>query len=798
MEERATRRFVRLFAALLLVVSAPAYGEIVFNHQPPPSAPAHTDLRLSAVIAGVDDGSTVFIYHRPAHEGDYLWIESEVIGGRVEATIPGEYVEAPGLEYYLAAVDAEGVVFAYPEGAPITPPFLVRVSADTPILGTAPRIEILAPDADASLDRSELVVVIAFSDEEGDLDPAGITFLVNGRDVTREATITPDVLTWLATEDTPRGTLRIEVTAVDLAGNRAEPASISFYVMHGATPLPSEKVSPGIEAPTGRIVLDSRFTDLEGDGTSSRQEPVRTLIGRLDARGRLGFLDYRVKVFRTSDESSDTQPRNRLLVDLDAGPVRARLGDVNPRINPLVIWGKRLRGGALDLQVGHVFAQALYGTTRRAVEGTGRDTLGGERLIVEEAGTFERTLRGVRLGVGAGYPMTLSLSALRLKDDIKSITYGLKPKDNAVVGADLGMRFFGRRLLIDAAAALSWLTEDISGGALTKEEADTTYGIDLPIDPEDLEDVLILNTSTAPLDPRELSNLALQATARGNAYGNLFEVRLRRIGSVYRSLASTSLPQDHQGIRLKDTIGFWRRRIRLTGEYETFKNNLSNDQIHTRTTDILGANVAFTPRSGVLTGLRAGFRLYDQANGDTTRAEGVDNSTLLLNLGGDVRFPVAGFTQTLRTMYYITDRTDEISGEGESEGSNLILEFATTFPQQPLSIGALLGFATNRYPGLTGADGAPGVDADFTTLQLTADYRARRIPIRATWRRVDGEGNMAGAHSLRSSLSLNAEYRFDFGAILSARAGLTQFDDRSDADQDYDETFVRMSFEERF
>ena len=806
-ETRATRTFWRPWLALfLMILPRLASADIIFNHQAAESARAQENFEISAIVTGLAEGAKVYIYHRPANAGDYLWVATEVTGGLLDAFIPGEFVQAPGLEYYLAALDEAGEFYTHPEGAPVTRPFLVRVGDESPpsdtSTGAAPTVTIIAPDPGAVLVADDLVVVAALSDLDGDLDPSGVVLRVNGEDRTQEAIITPEVLTWLPSEGSPRGALQIEVTATDLAGHRAPPAAIAFHLAAGPRAADGSIITR-FAPPTGRFVLDSRFTQLEGDGATSRQEPDQTLFGRLDAHGRLGLVSYRVKAYATSDESSESQPRNRLRVDLEAGFARARLGDVTPRFDPLTIWGKRMRGLELTLKANHFFVQVLGGATRRAIEGAGHDTLDatapkGHRTVVDDVGTYTRNLRGLRAGIGPGAPLGLCLSVLRIKDDTGSITYGLKPKDNTVIGADMGLRLFDRRVLIDAAAALSWVTEDISGGALTPEEADSTYGIELPFDPEDFDHLLVLNASTTPLDPRGLSNVALHATARGNVRGNLFEMRMRRIGAVYRSLASTSLPQDHAGIRIKDSFGFLKRRIRVTGEYEMFHDNLSNDKLHTRETDIIGGIIAFTPLSGPLSGLRAGLRLYDQANGDTTQTAGVKNRTRVLTCGGSLRFPIGRLTQDVNVSYLLTERTDEISISGESEGANLVAELRTRLSQRPLSIGLLFGRATNRYPGVAAEDGDIGATADFTTWQVSADYRSKRVPLRAAWRRVCGAGAMPGARAERSALNLTAGYNFAMRLSLTGRFGYVQYDDLSADGQDYDETFFRMSLEQRF
>ena len=807
-------RIAGLFAVAALAAAANASAqEIAFSHQAMETAREYEELLVRGTVSGLADGAVVVLHHHAIGGEEFETLEAPNEGGYFEIYISEEYVVAPGIEYYLSATDGFGGLHTHPFGAPDAGLFRVRVegNSSTPAgaFGSPPEVRILSPEGNAALNINDVLVVVSFYDEDGDLDPSGITLVVNGRDLTRQATVNSEVLTWMPPSTFTSGPLRIEVEAVDLAGNRARRQSTSFHLSQtvAATPavrreLRGDSLLPS-RRPSGRAVFDSRLTDISGDGAASRQEPSRTLTGRLEAGGRYGFMDYKFKTYLTSDEDRAAQPRNRFRLDLDAGAIEASLGDVTPRFNALTIWGKRMRGGELMLRGGKLSAHFLYGETRRDVEGTGTivpnpgDPLEPIRTI-ERAGTYRRKLMGLRAGIGQGKGLGFSLGFLKIKDEMESIDFGLKPKDNVVVSADLEMNLFRRRLLVDGSAAMSFLTDDISGGAITKAEADTTFGIDLPFDPENFENILVLNTSTTPLDPRDLSNLAVQSTARGNVLGNLFELRYRRIGSVYQSLAAASLPKDRQGVRVKDTIGIFKRRVRLSGEYETFSDNLSRDKDHTTDTASIAGTLSFTPWSGYLSGLSTGMRLYRQDNGSVVPGEGVSNETRLLTFSGGLRFPVFEYMENLRVSYLMTERTDDISETGRSDGSNMIVESQTALPFLPLSLGVLVGRSTNDYPGLLGEGGTLGLESGFTTLQLSADYDRRKTPIRVTWRNVAGTGNMTGADSKRSSLNISAKYMFDFEMNLTGRAGYASYDDKSDANLDYNEAYFGIGLEQRF
>ena len=82
-------------------------------------------------------------------------------------------------------------------------------------MGDPPEITILAPEEGAILDASELVVAVSFYDPDLDLDPDGVTFLVNGLDRTEEATVTAELLSWVPPKTVLPGVLEFEIRATD-------------------------------------------------------------------------------------------------------------------------------------------------------------------------------------------------------------------------------------------------------------------------------------------------------------------------------------------------------------------------------------------------------------------------------------------------------------------------------------------------------------------------------------------------------------------------------------------------------
>jgi hypothetical protein len=798
-----------------LLPAQEARADVLFNHQPPVTARAGEPLSLNGTALNAD--GPVYVYYRTAGEGSYDRLEARAAGGVLDATLPGWAVEEPGVEYFLAAADPSGEYGTWPEGVPGTDPFMVQVGSGPFHQATGgsgggepPRISILSPEEGSTEDVLETVIVASFYDPDGDLTADGIKLFVNGVDRTAQATVTGDLLTWVPPDVLPSGVMEFEVRAVDAAGNAAEPATSSFFKSTEAR-VEAMGLVERLPLPEGRAALDMRFTGLDGAGASSRQEPPQTIIGRIDGRGSIGLIDYKGKVFVTSDEESNAQPRNRYRLELDAGRFEGAIGDVNPRFNPLVLWGKRVRGFEVSADLLFLDAQYTQGKTKRGIEGTSAlDTIpsstGADSVItvVADAGTYERTLQSLRTGLGLGRSFDLQLTVLKVKDDVESIQYGVKPKDNVVLGLDWGLAMFGRRIQLDAAAGYSFVTEDISGGAISEADIEELAGEDvsLPFNPEDIEDIIVLNSSTTPLNLSDLSNLAVQSTARGNLFGHLFEARWQRVGAVYRSYGAPSLLQDKQGYKIKDSFGLFRRQLLLSGDYEFFQDNVSKDKENTKETSVISGNASWVPPEGWLTGISVGYRLYARDNGDTTAAAGVKDDTNLLTFGAGVRFPVMGYSEEVRFSYLTSKKEDDISIVGENEGSNFMLESITTFPILPLKVILQYGTASNEYPGLPDPldPAVLGQKADYTTLLLGGEYRLLddRMLARGSWRKISGEGNLTGANSDKSYFTLGADLTWWSTQKAFAEFGTVSYDDKSANNLDYDETIWRFGVEQRF
>ncbi|MCH6559725.1 hypothetical protein IH799_05145, partial [candidate division KSB1 bacterium] len=133
--------------------------------------------------------------------------------------------------------------------------------------------------------------------------------------------------------------------------------------------------------------------------------------------------------------------------------------------------------------------------------------------------------------------------------------------------------FDNRRFEIRGLVAASLFSTDITGGTLTKQEIEDQFDVDLPFDPADFSKYFIINSSTTPLDPRDLTSLAYNFSVRFNYFSNNFQLGYKTLGSEYVSLGNTILRNNLQGFYFRDRMRLYKNKIYLNLGFENYDDN---------------------------------------------------------------------------------------------------------------------------------------------------------------------------------------------------------------------------------
>ena len=583
-------------------------GSII--HVPVASQQANKKFSVEARVDGTGE-RVVFmrLYFRSDGRESFEYTEmSAGMSGYIGELAPSRFAP-PNLEYFILALLTDQKVVTYPKFNPYGNPMIVPVTgsadpvqqSEEPItpLPNPPRAEfvpelaqkdtrpidqfdelspilVLSPEIGESFNAGEEVVIaVSFLADQDPIDLSSVILSIDGLNVTRDIEITENLLTYSIT-NLPSGEHQAMVQGYFASGIPLPAAVWSFEVLGT-----SKKRRVASSSFRGRVFAETRQENFSGVGFSDNN-----VGGYLS--GQHGFAKYDARVFVTTRENGQFQPRNRFSFGLEVGVLGVKVGDTYPRFNDLILWGKRVRGIHGKLHLGIINFDFITGQTLRATSVTIQplldpltglqvtDPLGIAIQDTIPTATFKQNLIGGRVSFGSGRNFQLGINALRVRDDVDSVKPGdftSLPQDNLVAGADLLIGFDNRRFEIRGSVAASLFSTDIVGGPLTKQEIEDQFDVDLPFDPADFSKYFIINASTTPLDPRDLTSLAYNFSLRFNYFKNNFQFGYKTLGSEYASLGNTILRNNLQGFYFQDRMRLYKNKIYLNFGFENYDDN---------------------------------------------------------------------------------------------------------------------------------------------------------------------------------------------------------------------------------
>ncbi|NOY77505.1 MAG: hypothetical protein GXO76_06500 [Calditrichaeota bacterium] len=575
---------------------------------------------------------------------------------------------------------------------------------------------ILTPEPGSTIEAGDALISVSILADSGIVSPAQTGVWLDGRKLRIKAS--EYLITAVPSQITP-GRHLAKVVFRDPKGRDFRPIQWGFTV---------KRPKSGALARIQQYVRGTVFT-------SSRQERVS---GRSLVDNRVGGLltvdkdrfQAGVRFNVTSQEDPKYQPRNRFLFWLNSPWVRLQFGDTSPVFTELMLRGKRVRGVNAQLNLGLFHLSVAAGQTNRPVEGNAYreyvDPLTGDTLYINpdtgdtltadyigdqktlSYGTYAQNLTGIRLAVGKPSSFLWGINLLKVKDDLHSIRYGIRPKDNLVAGTDLLVSLNQGRLLWKTEAALSVLTDDISTGAISKSEIDSVFDTDLPFDPQSYRKWIILNSSTVPLNPQKLTSLAAFSRVQLNYFRNFASIEFKSIGSSYNSLGNSYLRKNIQGLFLSDRIRLFNNALYLNLRYEDYADNFrqlnDNPKVHIRS---VRSGLNYYPGPG-LPQLNLGFRRYSRNNFvtqiDTTLGPTYDNreknATNEVTFNVNYRIHVFGLSHRLTYNLIQMSKTDAYADSRLSSyfpiGISNWIHYITVETTYRAPFKSILSFATNR------------------------------------------------------------------------------------------------------
>ncbi len=564
-----TTRVCRIAQGLLLLVaglSASGYADGTIYHQTPAEIVAQEPLTLEAVIEVQDAGVTsASIYYRPRGQETYQEIPmSSAAGNLYFGTIPAAEITEPGLEYYLVALLDDESVLAYPVDDPeVNPVFVAVRSAAEGVVYTPETQEIaadlqeadiliLSPEPGDIYLPEEVVIAVSLFNVR-DLDASSIRLLVDRQDVTTQADVTADLVSYNPPALTV-GAHQVEVHMNSSSGSAYEPVAWRFLVSRKATATTELAFRQ-----SGSFTPAYRRDNIDG-------ELLAVGSTKLSYRGGWDWLQFRSNMKLTSEQDSFKPHRNRYSASFRTPLLTLGVGDVTPRLNRFSLNGKRLRGYDANFTLKLINLRVAWGELERGIQGrpeaavmvTDYDS-DNDSLTVSRAGyTFRRDILAVRPSIGSGRRFELAFSLIKAKDLVGSVDqivdYGIiqidtsdvnqdpsafagaswidqslgtiaykdlkehfgsklglpekdwkgkSPQDNVVIGSSLSLALNQRRLVVQSGFALSMLNKNIWDPVLSFKELDTFMPGDTV---EDGSIGGMLDTSDIPINPGDLED----------------------------------------------------------------------------------------------------------------------------------------------------------------------------------------------------------------------------------------------------------------------------------------------------
>jgi len=535
---------------------------------------------------------------------------------------------------------------------------------------------IMSPEPGSQI-TGDNVLIAASLFGVSNINPSTIGLLLDGEDITDQAYIDADMVSCLLDKIGP-GVHEVNL----ILGGMVAPKKWSFTAM---LKDPSVNYS-------GRIRSSSSMDQIDDQTLNISKLMV-------DFKGSAyEWFSFRTNLKMTTQENELYQPRNVYGFSLGVKDyVTLNLGDANPRLSHFTMNGKRIRGLDAQLKYGWFNLRFVRGEINRAVRGDlakaysytiDNDDFGEKYLSLSRSGyTFKQNVLSGRLALGRGEKFQWGLNFMKARDDTNSVTQELNnaeivyspdatgsvsgldsgvvytiselgtkahyldgknwagdgPKDNLVIGTDLGISLFNKRLRLDGELALSMTNNNIWGGPLTLTQLDTMIddtvdekllSIDLSSfpDPADYEKILIINPNMAPLVPIDINafgdsatvdlidavlsmpSLAYRGRAVTNFYGNYLAVEYSQVGPQYNSLANPYLVKNKREFSVSDKLKLLQNRLMLTMGYKHQDDDILTTVEHLKTQDTISLGINALPGPG-LPRLNFTYRSIDRDNG---------------------------------------------------------------------------------------------------------------------------------------------------------------------------------------
>jgi len=717
---RQTSRVFLIFLTLVISQGKAQTGEGELFHSPPVNYRAGDNLELKAVYSGNAAAlSQITLFFRAKGGNAYAQTQFRQINVEWQATLSGNELPRGGIEYFILAETVYGGAISFPPERPESEPVFLtditpeeRQEEDMALdlsRGTAAAdLLILSPEPGSTIAEGELVIAVSLFNVP-DADLSAIRLFLDNEDITRYATISPDIISVVPPANSvSNGTHTLTLQLANQFGTIFKPLSWTF------TKASFVREERQIFGRRGRFSLEYRNEKLQ----SVRNDLLRA---QLRYEGSVSDLRYGLYANWVSNDNPRYQPRSIYNLFIESNYLELILGDFNPNFSRLGLWGNRVRGADINLKLGLFNLHFIRGQLLRPVSGnvSFTDSTG---QYVHRTYTYGRNVLGLRPSIGRGQTFQAWISLIQSRDDTTSLhvskiipqyderihsleRLGNKPVDNLIFTVGNELHLDGRRLSWSQELAMSLTNRNILpgvGDSIALGEtvislSETLDSLGVPFNLEDISFLFIFNENTVlplpakitddlslefePLKLGKYPSLAYVSNLSLNYYQNYVTMELRRIAPEFVALANPGNPSDTKIFDISDRIRLFHNTFFINLQYRSQRDHLieGTKEFTTRSSNM---SVAMSLMPGnELPNVNLAFRSYLSENNasrvDTIISIYTDENDQLreLRIYRDPRLSsrnifqiyslaqpitIAGLKNNLNFSLMLTERIDEI------------------------------------------------------------------------------------------------------------------------------------------
>ncbi|MFQ3599279.1 MAG: hypothetical protein SNJ55_00900 [Chloroherpetonaceae bacterium] len=568
------------------------------------------EIRISSPVGAQVDRAVV--RYKNFGISEYRFIEAQPQGNDFVGTIPANYVIAPSIDFYVVAVLRDNTQVTFPFLTPIQTPANITVRP----LPEDPNLVVISPSKDETVRPEDAVISFSYYTISEKVSKEKSQLFVDGKDVTKKAIFSENLVTYIPDEPPKPGPLRAEFIARDARGVELGRTSTFF------------RVSAAPKSTLDEAKRESQLTYNTQSWVETRQENVGD-TSIFYARGNLNaemvyndWLRVGTNIYVTNEEDKLRQPANRFLFKVNTDYFDVQVGDIFPDYNFYLSNGVRVRGYELSAKLaGMRFAttqgdaareiQPQFGATR-VISITQPDSIVQAELegfiLVDSTNTtktYKQLLapgafrRNYFTAVGGFFSKVfrLELQYLKVKDQINETRLdarGVRPEESVGFGSSLRITPVPNVFDLYGDIAVGGFNSDITGGSLSagqvaqllgkKGQDSVNFVNDLERFPggyERLRNFITVNPNLAFPTPLGSATAWRTGTTLNNnfgSWGNFFKVEYVRQGANFRSLGLAFYQPDIAGIRINDRLRLLNSRLLLSFGYESLTDNLNEQR----------------------------------------------------------------------------------------------------------------------------------------------------------------------------------------------------------------------------